>query len=246
MPKRNILILDTQGSPWSDFLKEFFEDTASELHFFYESSQANLGLGRIRHDILFLNPQLLSLPLAQKINAMKHSSAEFRVFQIGKKENEAVRRDLIDHAFDKPPSFVDFQKDLSEHLPFNGTIRLLVVDDEPEVGNMIKDFLKGRVQPAFVVECASDGNQGLEAIEKQKPDAVILDIKMPVMDGREMYREIKERKIEVPVIIFFDVISHDEVAGIHEIGNPAIVEKGSRQSEMPILLDLIKKMAFFG
>ena len=66
------------------------------------------------------------------------------------------------------------------------------------------------------------------------------------MDGRELYREIHKRKIELPVIIFFDAISDDEVQSIHQIGRPAIVEKGSHQSEMPIFIDLIKKMVYFG
>jgi CheY-like chemotaxis protein len=245
MAERNLLILEKKESPWFGFLEEFFEDTPSMLHVFHHSTTAGQCLDRIPPDMIFVNPEMLSLSLAQKINVLQQSRSHFRVFQLGSCEG-VVPKIQWDACFREIPLFVDFRKTLVEYLPLPEKISVLVVDDEPEIGTMLRDFLERRVNPAFLVDYASDGVQGLQAIEKNRPDVLVLDIKMPVQDGREVYREITKRNLKIPVIVFFDAISGDEILEIHQIGKPAIVEKGSRESSMPELMSLIKKMAYFG
>ncbi len=243
--KRNILQLDQKESPWKHFLQEFFEDTNSALNFFHESSPAGACLDRIRHDLVFVNAELASPGLLQKLNVLRQSSPDFRVFELSPngKKSSGFR---FDDFFHDTSSLHNFQKQLLQHLPLAEKIRVLVVDDEAEIGAMVRDFFDGRNQPAFDVAYVDNGEKGLKAIEKNRPDVVILDIKMPVMDGREVYREIRTRKWNIPVIIFFDSISGDEMIEIHKYGRPAVVEKGARQSAMPEMLSLVKKMAYFG
>ncbi len=245
MTKRNIFILEEKENPWRGFLEEFFEDTPATLHVFCDSSEANTKFNQPAPDMAFINPHLLSLPLTQKINVLRNSSPEFRVFQLGTSESSKGNA-RFDDTFDPTPDLMAFQKKLANYLPLPEVVRVLVVDDEPEIGAIIRDFLGGRTHPVFEVECADNGEEGLKAIDKQTPDVLILDIKMPVKDGREVYREITEKGLKIPVIVFFDAISGDEVVEIHKMGKPAVVEKGSRQSEMPVLLYLIKKMVYFG
>lgn len=245
MPKRNILLLDKKESPWFGFLEEFFEDTSSKSHSFHDASAAGSFLERSPIDVLFINPELLSLPLSQKLKVLTHHSPGARIFRLGFREGMANIFPFED-GFDQIPSLVDFQKQLVQHLPLIETIRVLVIDDEHEIGGMIMDFLDRRVHPAFEVEYVDNGAKGLEALAKKIPDVIVLDIKMPVKDGREVYREIKKRGLEIPVIIFFDAISGDEMVEIHKYGRPAVVEKGARQSAMPEMMTLIKKLAYFG
>ncbi|HXV27427.1 MAG TPA: response regulator, partial [bacterium] len=196
-------------------------------------------------DILFINPALLSLPFTQKVRAYRVSNPDLRVFQIGPSVGD-FPKELFDARFEEERSFTDFQRLMTEHLPLSRTLRILVIDDEPDIGTMVREFLERRVQPAFEVDYAANGREGLDKINRRRPDVLILDIKMPVKDGRQVYRELIEKEIKVPAIIFFDAISGDEVTEIRKIGNPAIVEKGSRQSRLPELLGLIKKKAYFG
>jgi CheY-like chemotaxis protein len=132
-----------------------------------------------------------------------------------------------------------------ECLPQPETIRLLVVDDEPEVGAMIRDFLEGRTAPQFTIECAANGEIAFKKIRQKLPDVVLMDIKMPVRDGRELYRDLVISGLHVPVIVFFDAVSTEELAEIYSLGRPMVVEKGSRQSSPQELINLIKKMAYF-
>ncbi|MCM8775933.1 MAG: response regulator [Candidatus Omnitrophica bacterium] len=245
MSKRTVLILEKEKSPWLSFLEEFFEETPVKPHTFTYAPEIGAYIDRHTWDIAFINPELLSLALAQKLRVFRQSSPETRIFQLG----EGKRKDwnvFFDAVFSSDFNSEKFLNQIVQHLPFPDVLRVLIVDDEPEIGAMLRDFLDQRVRPAFEVEYAENGRKGLEAIAGKTPDVLILDIKMPVMDGREVYRTIKQKGLAIPVIIFFDAISWDEMMEIRKYGNPSVVEKSSNQSSVPAMMALIKKMAYFG
>ena len=61
-----------------------------------------------------------------------------------------------------------------------GSKRILVVDDEPAIRYTVEDVL---TDAGFRVVTAEDGVQALEEVYREKPDAILLDLTMPVMDG---------------------------------------------------------------
>ncbi|MGQ9619120.1 MAG: response regulator [Candidatus Aminicenantia bacterium] len=75
---------------------------------------------------------------------------------------------------------------------------LMIVDDEPIVRSSLSDWLK---EEGFSVLTAEDGVRALEIIGKEKVDCVILDLKMPGMDGIQVLKEIKARNPEAKVIM---------------------------------------------
>lgn len=81
-----------------------------------------------------------------------------------------------------------------------GSPRILVVDDEPP----IREILKFQLENAgFEVACAGDGAEGLQMVEDQPPDLVLLDLMIPQMDGYEVCRRLKRdySTRHIPVII---------------------------------------------
>lgn len=78
------------------------------------------------------------------------------------------------------------------------TLSLLYVEDEEDVLNLLAMFLKRRVGNLIT---ASNGQEGVEAYFKHKPDIVVTDISMPVMGGLEMAEIIKRDNGDVPVLI---------------------------------------------
>ena len=75
--------------------------------------------------------------------------------------------------------------------------KILVVDDSK---SYILILSQGLSEAGFIVITAEDGEEGLAAAEKEKPDLILLDIEMPKMDGMTMAKKLKESKIEAPII----------------------------------------------
>ena len=247
MAERNILLLDNAVSPWGDYLEQFFEDTRSRIHRVHDGLQASSVMSKIRPDIFFLDGSLVTLAFGQKLKVWRQTNPGTRLFLLSPLPPKAGKDFPSDDIFEAGIPFEAFRKKLVSRLPMPEKIRLLVVDDEREIGDMVADFLKDRTAPAFEVDYACNGAEGLEAMMRKRPDILLLDIKMPVKDGREVYREIREKGETIPVIVFFDAISGEEIAEIRSLGGKAaVLEKCSRQSAMPEMLELIKKTVYFG
>lgn len=243
MPKREILALQSRNSPWCGFLNEYFQETASRVSFFHDGSSTKSFFEKTHPGLVFCDPALLTLPLSQSFEVARGAAHPLSVFATGMQPPPVRFR--FDGLFEETVSMPDFHKDLMRALIFPDKVRVLIVDDEAEIGRMICDFFERRVNPAFETFHARDGQEGFERILNAAPDVLILDIKMPKMDGREVYREMRKRGIEVPTIVFFDSVFGDELAEMRRYGSPAVIEKGSPQSALPELLELTRKVWFF-
>ena len=245
MPRRRIIVLQ-DDKDWNQYLIEAFEDTPSTPEIVPSAQKALPLIRQGNPDVVFTHPKLLTQPLIAALKAHRSSHAEFKIFRLGP-ISDSPPPYPFDEGFDEiPPTLFDFQKRLVQHLPLPNPLRILVIDDEPEIGEIFRDYLENRTEPAFIVETARDGLEGAKKLEGASPDVLILDIKMPKKDGRELYRELKNEGRLPPTIVFFDIVSAEEVLEIRRLGNPAFVEKGSRSSRMPEMSALIKKMAYFG
>src|SRR3989304_2435056 len=80
---------------------------------------------------------------------------------------------------------------MAEHIP-----RVLVVDDEEEIRKILSKILE---KEGFKVITAPDGQQALEKICFDTPDAVLLDVRMPGLDGMEVLKKIKAIDDNLPV-----------------------------------------------
>ena len=93
--------------------------------------------------------------------------------------------------------------------------RVVCIEDEPEMIDLVKLILSRK---GFQVVGAMGGREGLEAIHREKPDLVLLDIMMPDMDGWEVYQRMKadETTKTIPVImVTAKAQSIDKVLGLH-------------------------------
>jgi len=86
--------------------------------------------------------------------------------------------------------------------------RVLIADDDPFTRDILCRFLS---EKGFEIDTAMDGKRALESIEKFAPDIVLLDIRMPVMDGVECLRRIRAGACDCGVIMISGV-SDSELA----------------------------------
>ena len=79
--------------------------------------------------------------------------------------------------------------------------RILIVDDEAELVKAVQVRLEAN---GYEVETAYDGQEAMDKINNMKPDLILLDIVMPVMNGYEVSKKLKSNPDtkEIPIIIF--------------------------------------------
>ena len=76
--------------------------------------------------------------------------------------------------------------------------KILIVDDEEGIRDMLADLMDVLGYPSIV---ACNGREGLDCLEKEQVALVISDIKMPVMNGIQMMKKIKERFSDLQVLL---------------------------------------------
>lgn len=92
--------------------------------------------------------------------------------------------------------------------------RVLVVDDEPQILKVMQAYLE---QAGYQVTVAADGPAGLAAFRMARPDLVILDLNLPVMDGLEVCRAIRRESAAPVLMLTARVEEADRLAGL-ELG----------------------------
>lgn len=98
---------------------------------------------------------------------------------------------------------------------------ILVVDDEPKIVRLARDYLE---KNGYRVVTASDGQSALTTARREKPDLIILDLMLPIMDGREVCR-ILRRESDVPIIMLTALAEEvDQVTGL-ELGADDYITK---------------------
>lgn len=100
--------------------------------------------------------------------------------------------------------------------------KILIIEDEPNLIIGIRDSLEFE---GFQVIAAQDGEVGLNKAMKEKPDLILLDVMLPVMSGFDVCRALRNKGIEVPIIMLTARSQEiDKVVGL-EIGADDYVTK---------------------
>ncbi|MGD2077221.1 MAG: response regulator transcription factor [Chloroflexota bacterium] len=75
---------------------------------------------------------------------------------------------------------------------------ILVVDDEASVVEVVSLYLR---REGFSVRSAADGQRALDAVAEKTPSLIVLDLMLPKIDGMEILRQVRQRSVDVPVIM---------------------------------------------
>lgn len=91
-------------------------------------------------------------------------------------------------------------------------MRILIIEDEKKIASFIRRGLK---EEGYACDIAPDGEEGLFLATTNQYDAIILDVMLPKMDGIELCKALRSRKVVTPIIMVTakDAIS-DKVAGL--------------------------------
>src|SRR5947207_7241858 len=109
--------------------------------------------------------------------------------------------------------------------------RILIIDDAPANIQTLSTILKER---GYNINIATNGQQGLELLERIRPDLILLDIMMPEMDGFETCRRIKALTAwqEIPIIFLTAKTETADIVRGFELGAVDYVAKPSKAHEL--------------
>jgi two-component system response regulator MprA len=118
-------------------------------------------------------------------------------------------------------------------------MRVLVVDDDPGVRDSLRRSL---VFNGYEVELAEDGQRALSAIALRRPDAVVLDVMMPGLDGLETCRRLRAAGEDIPVLMLTarESIS-DRVAGLDAGADDYLVKPFALEELLARLRALLRR-----
>jgi DNA-binding NarL/FixJ family response regulator len=110
-------------------------------------------------------------------------------------------------------------------------VRVLLVDDHTVVRRGLR-LAFGLEADLEVVGEAGNGREALELVERLRPDVVVMDLLMPVMDGVEATRELRSRFPDVEVVALTSVLEDRLVVDVIEAGAAGYMLKESRPDEL--------------
>lgn len=118
-----------------------------------------------------------------------------------------------------------------------GKKNILVVDDDPLIQKILRDPLE---RAGYHVKVASHGLEALQVVKDQRPDLIILDILMPMLDGFKTARLLKfdKRFKDIPIIVLTSRATEGERKMGENVGANEFLYKPFR---LPQVLDVVKR-----
>lgn len=119
----------------------------------------------------------------------------------------------------------------------SGKVRILVVEDNPE----ILEYIRESLEPEYTVLLASQGREGLKTAIREIPDIIVSDIMMPVMDGLDMCKAIRQdvRTSHIPVILLTAKGTDEDRVEGYDVGADSYLVKPFRRA---LLLSRIRNL----
>jgi DNA-binding NarL/FixJ family response regulator len=114
-------------------------------------------------------------------------------------------------------------------------VRVVVADDAAQLREILVDAL-GREPDLLVVGQAADGQEALDAVREHQPDVLLLDLSMPVLDGLDVLRRLREVSPQVAVVVFSGYGTPELAQTCTALGAAGYVKKGTPVAELAQVL----------
>ena len=194
--KLKVLLVDDERE-FVESLSERLQLRKMKAQVAYDGEQALKAVEEGEPDVMVLDLRMPGIDGMKVLREVKKKHPHVKVVVLtghgtDKDEKEALR--LGASAYLKKPIDVD-QLFRALH---EDKLKVLLVDDEQEFVESLSERLELRTIRAQV---AHDGEQALKAVEEGEPDAMVLDLRMPGIDGIEVLRRVKKKHPDVAVVV---------------------------------------------
>jgi two-component system response regulator NreC len=119
-------------------------------------------------------------------------------------------------------------------------IRVMVVDDHAVIRQGLRMLLESRVEIEVVQDC-ENGREALLAVERLKPDVVLMDVVMPGLNGIEATRQIRKASTGTKVVILSGFVDEEQITGALRNGASGYLVKNSDVSELVLAIQTVHR-----
>lgn len=115
-------------------------------------------------------------------------------------------------------------------------VKVLLVDDDPQLRQLLGDRLEAS---GYHVIFAANGREGVEKVQQEKPEIVLLDLEMPEMNGMDVLTEIRRFNTVLPVIMLtaYGTMAKEQEA--RQCGVNEFLAKGSTLSQLLLVIQKV-------
>lgn len=191
-----VLLVDDERE-FVESLSERLELRNLDAEVAYDGEQALQAVKKEKPDVMVLDLRMPGIDGIEVLRKMRKDHPDVDVVVLtghGTDKDEKEARRLGATAFLKKP--VDIEQLVG--TVHKEKLRVLLVDDEKEFVGSLSERLELRNLEAQV---AHDGEQALQAVQEDKPDVMVLDLRMPGIDGIEVLRKMKKDHPKIPVVV---------------------------------------------
>lgn len=100
-------------------------------------------------------------------------------------------------------------------MAVQGRVKLLIVEDDPAIADVYAFPLR---MDGYLVEVAADGEAALRAIQAEKPAMMLLDIRLPKLDGIQVLERLKAAGIMLPVVVLSNHMDGETIRRARALG----------------------------
>jgi DNA-binding response OmpR family regulator len=100
--------------------------------------------------------------------------------------------------------------------------KVLVIDDEPRIRGLLATILESE---GYAMLLADNGRRGLDLFRWERPDLIVLDLKLPEIDGITVLQDIRGMDVETPVVVLTRAGTVLAKKQVRELGAEAFIEK---------------------
>jgi len=118
---------------------------------------------------------------------------------------------------------------------------LLLLEDDLQLSDTVKQFLEFK---GYTVHCAYDGLQAQEIVYEKRIDLMLLDVKVPLLNGFEFLKNLRKEGKEIPAIFITSLNSVDDVEKGFEVGCDDYIRKPFALKELLVRVESLLKRSF--
>ena len=114
--------------------------------------------------------------------------------------------------------------------------KMLIVDDQRGVRRLLEELFK---REGWEVICAGDGLEAIKYVEQQLPDLILMDVKMPNMNGLEATHEIMKKNPNIPIIM---MTAYGEIEVVKQALDAGVKKCISKPFDIMLLRDMVNEL----